>query len=112
MSNFTNGPWTLTRASVIGSFDVLFGTRDHNEGCAIIVPSVKHWSFALGNARIVAAAPSLFTALRNLVAATQHADNRSDMGVDITDAVYLEACAALEHAEGVDDGIDEGDGER
>ncbi len=64
----TPGPWTLYPPSVIGHADVLFGpARGDNHGCATILSAVGHYEEADANARLIAAAPELFAALKALL---------------------------------------------
>lgn len=83
----TPAPWTKTVASHIGAFDVTFGTpgtyekpstKDDNQGVAIIIGNVGEHHIAEANAFLIAAAPDLLVAAKNVLIALEKADIATD----------------------------------
>lgn len=108
MSAHTPGPWVVAD-------DVVFQVRAHNQ--QMLVAEVRGWGWLTGggglalsdeeaekiqkaNARLIAAAPELLDALKNLEAACAAVASWSDDCLDFSDATRVAARAAIAKAEG------------
>lgn len=106
--NHTPAPWTLEPPSVIGYADVRFGIKGSDDGCATCISTVHTTDeTAQANARLIAAAPDLLTALKKLLSFddVRYANDRGriDEGWQSDELVSaLAACdTAIAKAEGL-----------